>query len=579
MNDSPETIPAKPKSNIFSLFKPYLWPIIWLVLLSIAASGLGLILPKIISKSIDTYVRQAFSLKTLLWEFGGATVAIYAITYLQNIVQTFTSERVAKDLRASLSDKISKQSYSFVEKVTAGKLLTNLTADIDSVKMLIAFAIASIVSSIIVIVGASILLLTIDWQLALAVLTIVPLLSIVFFVLFSRVKVLFTKAREVIDWLNRVINESILGSAIIRVLHSERYERDKFTAANQDAKKIGLQILMVFASLIPLITFIANLAILTILVLGGHFVMTGSMTLGDFAAFNSYVALLIFPIILIGFMSNVIAQATASYERINEVLEAEDVVSAGTLKAALRGDIELDQVILAYDGKPVLKNISFKIPAHSRTAIIGPTAAGKSQLLHLLIGLVQPDQGTVKYDGQELANYDPEILHQQVGLVFQDSIIFNLTLRENIAFSKTVQDSDLDKALATAELQDFIAALPQGLETIVSERGSSLSGGQKQRIMLARALAINPKVLLLDDFTARVDNRTEKSILKNIAVNYPDLTLVSVTQRVSAVKDYDQIIVLMEGEVIAAGKHEELLATSPEYDQILDSQKSTNEYE
>jgi ATP-binding cassette subfamily B protein len=577
--NAPKPTDGKKKAGIATLFRPYAWPIGSLLLLSVASSGLGLFLPKIISKSIDSYAQHAFSLNTLLWEFGAVSLAIYLATYLQSIVQTYTSERVARDLRERLSDKISRQSHAFVEKVSAAKLLTNLTADVDSIKFFISMAIASIVSSFIIIVGASILLLTIDWQLALVVLTIVPLLGFLFYMLFSRARILFKKSREVIDWLNRVINESILGSGLIRVLNSERFEYDKFTAANQDAQRLGIQVLKIFASLIPLVTFIASLATLAVLTLGGHYVIAGSMTLGNFTAFNSYIALLIFPIIIIGFMSNVIAQATASYERINEVLDAEDDSPAGALAAQLCGDIEFDDVTLRYHDKPVLKNVSFKIPAKSKTAIIGPTAAGKTQLLHLLIGLINPSEGGVKYDTQPLASYDPETLHQQVGLVFQDSVIFNLTLRENVAFSETVKDSDLEKALATAELQDFVAELPQGLGTIVSERGSSLSGGQKQRIMLARALAINPKILLLDDFTARVDNKTEQSILRNIEHNYPDLTLVSVTQKISAVETYDQIILLMEGEVIASGTHELLLETCPEYVQIYDSQKSTNEYE
>jgi ATP-binding cassette subfamily B protein len=170
-------------------------------------------------------------------------------------------------------------------------------------------------------------------------------------------------------------------------------------------------------------------------------------------------------------------------------------------------------------------------------------------------------------------------LHLQIGFVFQDSILFNLTLRENIAFSKTVRDEDLEKAIRTAELKDFIDSLPEKLDTIVSERGTSLSGGQKQRIMLARALALNPKILLLDDFTARVDTNTERKILENVRRNYPDLTLVSVTQKVSSVENYDQIVLLMEGEVLASGTHTELMETSPEYVQIYDSQRSTSHYE
>jgi len=199
--------------------------------------------------------------------------------------------------------------------------------------------------------------------------------------------------------------------------------------------------------------------------------------------------------------------------------------------------------------------------------------------LYLLTGLIKPNEGAVLYDGIELKDYQKESFHTQIGIVFQDSVMFNMSLLENISFSETVTEESLKKAIDTAELSDFIKTLPNGLDTIVSERGTSLSGGQKQRIMLARALALNPKILLLDDFTARVDQQTERKILKNVRDNYPELTLVSVTQKISPVKDFDQIILLMEGEVVATGQHEALRKSSPEYIQIYESQKSTSHYE
>ena len=239
----------------------------------------------------------------------------------------------------------------------------------------------------------------------------------------------------------------------------------------------------------------------------------------------------------------------------------------------------MEHVHLSYSDKPVLKDISFSVKAGSKTAIIGPTAAGKSQLLYLLSNLIPPDAGSIKFDGIAVNEYSKEIFHTQIGFVFQDSVMFNLNLRENIAFNDIVTDDSIMKAIETAELADFTESLPEKLDTIVSERGTSLSGGQKQRIMLARALALNPRVLLLDDFTSRVDRQTENKILCNIENNYPGLTLLSVTQKIAPVRHFDQIILLMEGEIIASGKHKDLLDHSPEYMQIYSSQKSTQHYE
>ena len=253
--------------------------------------------------------------------------------------------------------------------------------------------------------------------------------------------------------------------------------------------------------------------------------------------------------------------------------------SIGTIRSTIRGEIVVSDLTVKYGQKAALQGVSFVARAGSRTAVIGPTAAGQTQLLYAMTGLIRPASGQVLYDGQPISAYDPEALYRQIGIVFQDSVLFNLSLRENIAFSDTVDDRSLDKAIETAELGEFIRTLPQGLDTVVSERGTSLSGGQKQRIMLARALALDPKVLLLDDFTARVDTRTERKILANVRRNYPELTLVSVTQKIAPVEDYDQIVLLMEGLVLDIGTHQELMQSSPEYVQIYRSQQSTEDYE
>jgi ATP-binding cassette subfamily B protein len=200
-------------------------------------------------------------------------------------------------------------------------------------------------------------------------------------------------------------------------------------------------------------------------------------------------------------------------------------------------------------------------------------------LLYLLANLFPADSGTLELDGISIEKYSREVFHKQLGFVFQDSVMFNMSLRENIAFNDSVTEDSMRKAIETAELADFFDSLPDKLETVVSERGTSLSGGQKQRIMLARALALNPKILLLDDFTSRVDRKTEDKILCNIQNNYPEMTLLSVTQKIAPVRNFDQIILLMEGEIIASGKHKDLKESSPEYVQIYSSQRSTHHYE
>ena len=569
--------PAKP--NIFGVLKPYKLMIFSLISFALLSNAVNLVIPKLISWGIDDFAKGVFTYEKIIIQFLVAALIIFVFSFLQGILQTYASEKVARDLRTKLADKISHQSYAFIQQANPSKLLTNLTSDIDSIKLFVSMAIVSLASSLFIIIGASILLISIDWKLALSVLVIIPIIIGAFFFVFRKVRVLFKKSREVIDWLNKVISESIMGAALVRVLNSQTLEYNKFLEANLQAKSLGISILRLFATLIPIVVFVANMASLVILALGGHYVITGAMSLGDYAAFTSYLVILIFPIIIIGFISNFIVQASVSYGRICTVLNAEETRDAGTVNTPLNGNIEMQNISVIYGDKPALKNISLKILPGTKTAIIGPTAAGKTQLLHLLTGLIRPQSGLILFDGIDINDYDKETFQHQIGFVFQDSVIFNMSLRENIAFNEKVTDESFAKAIETSELNDFIDALPQGLDTIVSERGTSLSGGQKQRIMLARALALNPKILLLDDFTARVDSQTEQKILDNVARNYPEITLLSVTQKIASVMNYGQIILLEEGEILAHGTHESLMETSPEYVQIFNSQRSTNLYE
>jgi ATP-binding cassette subfamily B protein len=443
----------------------------------------------------------------------------------------------------------------------------------------VAQAAPALISSAFVIVAASGLLLWLNWKLALAILPVFPLMGVSFFMLMGRVRKLFGQIMGITDLMNRVLNENIVGAALIRLVNTTARELDRFRDAADQSRAVGMKILNAFAAMMPIFSFLGNVATLTILMLGGWFVISGQMTLGQFTAFNSYLPILIFPIFIIGFTSNAIGQAQASFARISRVLDAPAAPPRGDLEGPLTGAVEVQGLTLAYGERKVLKDVSFAVAAGSRTAIVGPTAAGKSQLLYVMAGLLAPTSGQVLYDGRPIQDYKADALHAQMGLVFQDSSLFNLTLRENIAFNASIDDAQLDRAIETAELHHFVAGLPQGLDTVVSERGLSLSGGQKQRIMLARALALNPKVLFLDDFTARVDVATEAKILANVRRNYPDLTLVSITQKIAPIEDFDQIILLMEGEVLAAGTHAQLAASSPEYGQIIRSQQSTDAYE
>lgn len=579
----PEETKAKPKNSMIKMLRNYSGATALLAVATIIGNGLGLLVPKFISWGIDMYGRGEVITRMFYVEFFILSVVIFAFTYFQGVFSTYLSEKAALDIREDLADKISRMTFARLEQETPARLLTNLTSDIDAIKQYLSFGVPMLISSIIVIIGAATLLIRIKWQLALAVLLLLPVIGFMFFIVFKNLGPLFKKGQELIDGFNGILNESVVGAAIVRVFNSGSLEHAKFNEQNTAARNNGLRILKYFSFLIPSIGGISNLASLIILLYGGHFVMTNAMTVGDFTAFNSYVFILIFPLIMLGFVSNIISRAQTSYDRIKDVLNHPDEKEHGTFADEIQGEVEVRNVTLQYGEKTVLNNVSFKIPAKTRTAIIGPTAAGKTQLLQVMMGLTQPKTGEVLFDNRPIKEYDKDALYAQIAFVFQESVLFNMSLKENIAFGSEVKneiDSErVKKAIDTAELSDFINTLPRGLDSLVSERGTSLSGGQKQRIMLARALALEPKVLFLDDFTARVDNATEEKILKNIEKNYPDITVVSITQKIRSVEKFDKIILLMEGEVIAEGTHAELARSSPEFAQIMESQKSTETYE
>lgn len=568
-----KTTNSSPK--LFSLAKPYFWFIFCILIISLLSNGLGLIIPKITASVLDTFHRPDFNLLSYLEIFFGITVLILAFSTIQSILQTYLSEKIALDLRTQLITKISQQPFSFIVQITPEKLLTNLTADIDNIKMAISQGLVQIFSSAILLIGSTALLLSINVKLALMVLTIVPIIAIIFFFTFTRIRKYFLRSQSIIDKLNKTINESIVASSLVRILNSQGSELKKFENVSGEAKNNGLAILKLFSALIPLISIIANIGTVAILLVGGRFVIAGTFTIGSLSAFLSYLSMLIFPIIILGFISNILARAGVSYERVSQVLNTKTPERYGDVDREIKGDITFKNVTLNIGSKQILKNISFNIKAHSKTAILGPTAAGKTQILYLLSGLLPQSSGEILIDNIPLANYCQKSLSDQIGLVFQDSSIFNTTIIENINFKNVLDQSKVDLAVNTAELGDFIKKLPNGINTKIAERGNNLSGGQKQRLTLARALTVNPKILLLDDFTARIDKDTENKIFANVAKNYSKLTQILITQQISSVVDFDQIILFMEGEVLATGTHQELLKTSKEYQQIYNSQMST----
>jgi ATP-binding cassette subfamily B protein len=582
----------KPRSNYLGRFlKPYWQLIIILIVVVIAENGLNLLIPKIVGNSLDSFLKNPdYNISTDLIFLVFTLVGILIFSLGQVILSNYVSEKIARDLRKSLSQKIATQSYNWINNTGSSELLTNITSDVDSVKNIISQGFVNAFSAAVILIGSVILLFNLNPSLTLIAISVLPIVAITFGYVFKNVSKFFRLAQENISRINNVVNESIVGATLVRVLNSQKWEENKFEKVSQTSRNIGYKIVNQFSMVIPIVNLVSNIATALILWYGGNKVITGELSIGQFSQFINYYNLLIMPIFIISAVSNIISRSVISLGRIYTVLDSKKDHKSelkdkaeNTVVKEIKGEVEFQNIVLKYGQRTALKNVSFKIKPGTKNAILGPTAAGKTQIFSLLTSLVEPDEGRILIDGIDLQDFDKKSLFSQLGLVFQDSIIFNTTLRENISFSEDFQkdktkknevDILLQKAIQTATLEDLITSLPDGLETQISERGSNLSGGQKQRLMLARSLAINPKILLLDDFTARVDINTEKQILKNLSQNYPDLTLISITQKIDPIKDYDQIFLFMEGELLASGKHDYLLQNSLEYEQIWESQQS-----
>jgi ATP-binding cassette subfamily B protein len=562
--------------DLLPFLRPFRGWIVLLVVLGFVTNGAALMIPRTIGQAIDEYGSDTFSQSSIIWWLGGIIVFGLVAAIVQQILSTVVTERLARNMRNELASAVSQQSFSFIQKQSAAKLLTNFTSDIDQVKVIISQGLVTILSAVIMIFGSAAFLFTINVKLAFAALAVIPIILILFQVVMKKIRHIFREARANTDRLNKAITESILGATLVRVLAAQKNRDHTFDEANTQARDIGYRLLAVFGSFFPMLNLIADVAVVIVVWYGGWQVIDTQLTIGEFTAFYSYLAGLITPIFIIGFVSNIFVQAGVAFSRMHEVLTSKPVHVGGETVPVLQESVQFQNVSLSLGKARILKDVSFDIPFGKTTAIIGPTAAGKTHVLYLLLGLLETDEGSIHIDSISFDEIDRDAWLAECGVVFQDHVIFQGSLRENVTLGRDISEEAIWTALKRADLESFAQNLPNGLDTQVSERGTNLSGGQKQRVGLARALATEPSILFLDDFTARVDRATDKRIRDILKKSMPGQTRVVVSQTIESIRDADHIIVLMEGELIDAGTHEQLIARCFEYQQIAKSQETTD---
>ncbi|MBF2065341.1 MAG: ABC transporter ATP-binding protein [Calothrix sp. C42_A2020_038] len=498
----------------------------------------------------------------------------------QSFFAEATSQNIAYNLRNQIFTQTQYLSQGYYNLTTSGQLLTRITTDIEQIRTFFGTSLLQILSGLITLVTSALILLSMNWKLALITLASIPIAGFILVRFFRNNSHLFKLVQAQLGNLNGILEENLLGVRVVKAFVREQAEVSRYTTLNGELLASNMKTVKVLRNVFPVLFLIGNLITLTVLGFGGAEVINNQLSLGELVAFNSYLVFILQPVLQIGFASGVIAQAAASATRVYEVIDAEvDIhnrVNAISLKTC-RGEIEFDHVDFRYPGanQNALKKVSFTIKPGEFTAIVGMTGTGKSTIVNLIPRFYDATSGVVKIDGYDVRDLTLDSLRSHVGIVFQDATLFSGTIRDNIAYA--VPEAPLEKIIEAAKfaaIDDFISSLPDGYNTVVGERGIGLSGGQKQRIAIARTILTDFSILILDDSTSAVDAKTAMLIQESLnnLMQQRQCTVIMVAQRLSDVRKADLILLLDQGELVAQGTHEELLENQL-YATILASQQ------
>jgi ATP-binding cassette subfamily B protein len=521
-----------------------------------------------------------------------ALVAIVVFALLRGVfafLQAYWAEKnsqsVAYDLRNDLYAKIQNLSFSYHDKNQTGQLMIRATDDVEKVRLFIGQGLLQLVGATILLVGTVIILFSANPSLAWTAMPILPV-ALVLFVFFSgAARPMFTKVQIKISTLNTILQENLAGIKVIKSFTREKEQQVKFRAAANDTMNQQIALARLFTFLFPMIFMVANLGQAAILYVGGKQIIAGALSLGEWQEFSIYLMYLFFPIMMLGMIITQFGQASASAERIFEILDAKnDIVDKpGAIELPdVTGEVKFENVTFRYfgSGEAVLKNVSFEAKPGERIALLGATGSGKSTIINLLPRFYDPSEGRITIDNHDLRDVKLESLRAQIGIVLQETTLFSGSIRDNIAFGKPeATQEEIETAARAAQAHDFIMSFPEGYDTHVGERGQTLSGGQKQRVAIARALLLNPRILILDDSTSSVDLATESLIQSALDKLMEGRTSFVIAQRISTVMTADKILVLDKGAVVAVGKHADLMENEPIYAEIYNSQILSHEAE
>jgi ATP-binding cassette subfamily B protein len=569
-----------------SYMRRYRWGYLWGTLSCVCTNAIAVQAPQVLKYAIDDMRHGTTHQKILL--FAGLLILIALVKgvflYAQRWILIGISREIEFDLRNDLFRKMEEQDSGFYQRYRTGDIMARLTNDLNAVRNLLGPALMYSANTVFFTVGALYYLLHISPWLTLVAFAPMPLASVLVQYFGSRIHDRFERIQASFSEITSQTQENYSGARLVRAFAREESQIGLFERLNQQYIARSLKLVQLMGMLWPTLEFVLGVSMILTLLVGGHLVLAHRITVGDFVAFNTYMVLLTWPIIAVGWVVNLFQRGTASIKRIDELLRAEPVIDdrqadpAIAADAVLRGDIEFRDLNFSYGDTPVLIGISLKIPAGSSLAIVGPTGSGKTTLVNLISRMYEAPEGSLLIDGRPLRQYPLAVLRRNIGMVPQETFLFSTTIRENLAFgAPDATPAELLEAADAAHILKEFEEFPQGFETIVGERGVTLSGGQKQRAAIARALLRRPAILILDDALASVDTYTEERILNGLRNYTAASTTILISHRVSTVRHADQIAVLDHGCIVELGCHDQLLALDGYYAGLYQKQQLEEE--
>ena len=570
-----------PLRRILSFLRPYTRWATWALILLVLGVAAELAVPRLIQRLIDYGVTPRNM--GVIVSTAAIMLAASFFDALTSLGNTLLAVRVAQyvgaDLRSATFRKVETLSFGNLDRLQTGRLLVRLTNDVTQVQTIILMSMRIITRAPLLLIGSIILLVVTSWQLALIMLVLLPVTTVLIVAITGRAQPMFLQVQRRLDNLNTVLQENLAGVRVVKAFVRNDYETARFETANEALLSRTMRVMLLISTLGPLLMFCINLGTAAVIWLGGRQVMVGSLTIGAIMAFVNYLTATMFPMMMIGMMAGQISAASASSARILEILDSQPEVQErpdATALEPMRGRVAFEDVTFSYrgiTGEPVLQHVSLEASPGERVAILGATGAGKSSLVSLIPRFYDVSSGRVTIDGRDVRDLTLSSLRSQVGVALQESVLFSGTIRDNIAYGRPDADAaEIETAARAAQAHDFIMSLPGGYNAEVGQRGVTLSGGQKQRLAIARALLIRPAILILDDSTSAVDVDTEARIEEAMEELMADRTSFVIAQRISTVLQADKIVVLDRGKVAAVGNHTSLMAESPIYREIYDSQ-------